>query len=92
MRRKLETDLALLKKFGTDSNLQVGDLEGDEMVYREMVNRYGIYFKGSMVPAIQKRLQNFDLEAELNFYEIIATGTGQRKARALKRLKVVNAF
>ncbi|EEH64655.1 DNA-directed RNA polymerase, beta' subunit [Gleimia coleocanis DSM 15436] len=75
-------------------NLKVGDLEGDELIFRELQARYGIYFKGSMgAAAIQKRLQNFDLEAEAEaLREIINTGTGQRKTRALKRLKVVNAF
>src|SRR5690625_6984500 len=43
--------------------------------------------------AIQKRLQTVDLEAEAEkLRETIATGAGQRKTRALKRLKVVNAF
>ena len=72
----------------------VGDLEGDEVLYRELVARYGIYFKGFMgAEAIQRRLQTFDLHAEAdNLRETIATGTGQKKTRALKRLKVVNAF
>src|SRR5574339_703373 len=43
--------------------------------------------------AIQKRLESFDLDAEVdNLRETIATGKGQRKVRALKRLKVVSAF
>ena len=43
--------------------------------------------------AIQKRLETFDLDAESELLrEIIATGKGQRKTRALKRLKVVSAF
>ena len=43
--------------------------------------------------AIQKRLESFDLKAEAEaLRETIATGRGQRKTRALKRLKVVNAF
>src|SRR5574339_89794 len=43
--------------------------------------------------AIQKRLESFDLDAEVdNLRETIATGKGQRKVRALKRLKVVEAF
>ena len=42
--------------------------------------------------AIQKRLETFDLDAESELLrEIIATGKGQRKTRALKRLKVVSA-
>ena len=43
--------------------------------------------------AIQKRLETFDLEAEAEtLREIIRTGKGQKKTRALKRLKVVSAF
>ena len=43
--------------------------------------------------AIQKRLETFDLEAEAaSLKETIQTGKGQRKTRALKRLKVVSAF
>ena len=43
--------------------------------------------------AIQKRLEDFDIEAEVeSLRETIATGKGQRKVRALKRLKVVDAF
>ncbi|MCL1870399.1 MAG: DNA-directed RNA polymerase subunit beta' [Promicromonosporaceae bacterium] len=75
-------------------NLKVADLEGDEMLYRSLQDRFGPYFEGSMgAAAIQKRLESFDLDAEAeNLREIIRTGKGQRKTRALKRLKVVNAF
>ena len=75
-------------------NLKVQDLEGDEVLYREMRDRFGLYFEGGMgAAAIQKRLQTFDLDAEAELLrEIIATGKGQRKTRALKRLKVVSAF
>ena len=75
-------------------NLKVQDLEGDEVLYREMKNRFGKYFEGSMgASAIQKRLETFDLEAEAaDLKETIQTGKGQRKTRALKRLKVVSAF
>jgi len=75
-------------------NLKVQDLEGDEVLYRDMVYRFGKYFDGYMgAAAIQKRLQDFDLDAEAeSLREIIATGKGQKKTRALKRLKVVSAF
>jgi DNA-directed RNA polymerase subunit beta' len=74
--------------------LKVQDLEGDELLYREMRDRFGRYFRGSMgARAIQERLGSFDLEAEAaSLRETISTGKGQRKARALKRLKVVSAF
>ena len=59
-----------------------------------MRDRFGIYFTGGMgAAAIQKRLESFDLDAEADsLREIIATGKGQKKTRALKRLKVVSAF
>jgi DNA-directed RNA polymerase subunit beta' len=74
--------------------LKVQDLEGDELLYREMRDRFGRYFRGGMgAQAIQERLASFDLESEArNLRETIRTGKGQRKARALKRLKVVSAF
>jgi DNA-directed RNA polymerase subunit beta' len=75
-------------------NLKVQDLEGDEILYREMRDRFGLYFEGSMgAAALQKRLDSFDLDAESELLrEIIATGKGQKKTRALKRLRVVTAF
>jgi DNA-directed RNA polymerase subunit beta' len=75
-------------------NLKVQDLEGDELLYREMRDRFGRYFRGGMgAQAIQDRLASFDLDAEAqNLRDTIRTGKGQKKARALKRLKVVSAF
>ena len=75
-------------------SLKVQDLEGDEVLYREMKTRFGKYFEGFMgAEAIKNRLENFDLVAEAeSLREIIKTGKGQRKTRALKRLKVVRAF
>ncbi|WP_062518760.1 DNA-directed RNA polymerase subunit beta' [Demequina silvatica] len=95
VRKRADAEIERLDAiFDRFAGLKVQDLEGDEMLYREMSRRYGSYFKGSMgAEAIQKRLQTFDLEAEAEkLREIIATGKGQRKTRALKRLKVVNAF
>ncbi|MGB6022032.1 MAG: DNA-directed RNA polymerase subunit beta', partial [Ornithinimicrobium sp.] len=75
-------------------NLKVQDLEGDEMLYREMRDRFGRYFEGGMgAAALQKRLETFDLADEaVSLREIIATGKGQKKTRAIKRLKVVTSF
>ncbi|ROR73518.1 DNA-directed RNA polymerase subunit beta' [Bogoriella caseilytica] len=95
LRKRADQDLDRLEKvWDRFKNLAVGDLEGDEMLYRELNSRYGIYFQGSMgAAAIQRRLESFDLDAEaVKLRELIATGSGQRKTRALKRLKVVNAF
>ncbi|WP_406283480.1 DNA-directed RNA polymerase subunit beta' [Embleya sp. NBC_00896] len=75
-------------------NLKVQDLEGDEILFREMRDRFGTYFSGGMgAAALQRRLESFDLDAESEkLREIIRTGKGQKKTRALKRLKVVSAF
>ncbi len=80
--------------WSTFRTLKVQDLLGDEILYREMRYRFGNYFEGAMgAEAIQKRLRSFDLTAESqSLRETIRTGKGQRKTRALKRLKVVSAF
>jgi DNA-directed RNA polymerase subunit beta' len=78
----------------TFAKLSLGQLIADEMLYREIYDRYGDYFVGNMgAEAIQKLLQNFDIDAESdNLRETIRSGKGQKKLRALKRLKVVAAF
>jgi DNA-directed RNA polymerase subunit beta' len=95
IRRRGDAEIDRLDRvFDRFRTLKVQDLEGDELLYREMRDRYGRWFDGGMgAAAIQKRLETFDLDAEAErLREVIATGKGQRKARALKRLKVVSAF
>ena len=95
LRRRADAQLDRLEQvWDRFKNLKVQDLEGDEILYREMKDRFGLYFEGGMgAAAIQKRLETFDLDAEAELLrEIIATGKGQKKTRALKRLKVVSAF
>src|SRR5690349_17747613 len=95
LRKRADADIDRLQQvWDRFKNLKVQDLEGDEILYREMRDRFGMYFEGGMgAAAIQKRLESFDLEQEAaNLRETIRTGKGQRKTRALKRLKVVSAF
>ncbi|GAB2970697.1 DNA-directed RNA polymerase subunit beta' [Nocardioides montaniterrae] len=95
LRKRFEIELNRLDEvWDTFKSLKVQDLMGDEVLYREMKTWFGKYFEGSMgAAAIQKRLQDFDIAQEVeNLRETIATGKGQRKVRALKRLKVVDAF
>ena len=95
LRKRADADIDRLQQvWDRFKNLKVQDLEGDEILYREMRDRFGIYFSGGMgAAAIQSRLQSFDLEAEAaSLRDTIANGKGQRKVRALKRLKVVSAF
>ncbi|WP_435769976.1 DNA-directed RNA polymerase subunit beta' [Nocardioides sp. SYSU DS0651] len=95
LRDRAQRELDRLEEvWETFKSLKVQDLMGDEVLYREMKNWFGKYFEGHMgATAIQKRLESFDIEAEVaSLRETIATGKGQRKVRALKRLKVVDAF
>ena len=95
IRDKAQRELDRLEDVWTRfKNLKVQDLEGDEALYREMRDRFGMYFKGDMgAAAIKKRLETFDLKAE---YELLTdlseNGKGAKKTRAIKRLKVVNSF
>ncbi|HEX6871861.1 MAG TPA: DNA-directed RNA polymerase subunit beta' [Micromonosporaceae bacterium] len=78
----------------TFRKLEPKQLITDELLYRELRDRFGEYFTGSMgAEAIKALVQNLDLDAEAeSLRETIRTGKGQRKIRALKRLKVVAAF
>jgi len=66
----------------------------DEKLYREIQDRYGEYFTGAMgAEAIKRLLEDFDIAAEVEILrDTIRNGKGQKKLRALKRLKVVAAF
>ena len=95
IRRRADAEIDRLDRvFDRFKSLKVQDLEGDEMLFREMRDRYGRWFDGGMgAAAIQKRLETFDLEAEsVILRDVITNGKGQKKTRALKRLKVVQAF
>ncbi|MFP7364847.1 DNA-directed RNA polymerase subunit beta' [Corynebacterium callunae] len=66
----------------------------DEKLYDELIDRYEDYFTGGMgAESIEALIKNFDLDAEAEeLRDIINNGKGQKKMRALKRLKVVAAF
>jgi DNA-directed RNA polymerase subunit beta' len=78
----------------TFRKLSVKQLISDELLYRELRDRFGEYFEGGMgAESLQTLLKNFDLAAEAeSLRETIRSGKGQKKLRALKRLKVVAAF
>jgi DNA-directed RNA polymerase subunit beta' len=72
----------------------------DEQLFRELKDRFGspygfgVYFRGGMgAEAIRDLLKDLDLKAEAaSLRETIRTSKGQKQQRAIKRLKVVNAF
>ena len=72
----------------------------DEMLWRELEDRYGEYFEGGMgAEAIANLIERIDLDGdEIRLREQIDPAEGQkplsaqRKQKAIKRLKIVTAF
>src|SRR5690606_23017154 len=86
-------------------NLSVKQLVTDEMLYRDLRDRFGEFFTGGMgAEAIRDLLAKIDFEAEgAELREVLAAEAekikaGKRKTRsqkatrAVKRLKVIEAF
>ena len=95
LRDRTQRELDRLDEIWTTfTKLAVKQLIVDENLYRELVDRYGEYFQGSMgAESIQKLIETFDIDAEAeSLRDTIRNGKGQKKLRALKRLKVVAAF
>ncbi len=92
--RRLEQTWILFKE------LEPKMIVGDEQIFRELKDRFGspygfgIYFRGGMgAEAVRDLLRDLDLEEEsLTLREVIKTSKGQKQQRAIKRLKVVEAF
>lgn len=82
------------KVLDTFKKLSPKQLIQEELVYRDMRDRFGDYFAGGMgAEAVRQLLDNLDLESEaVELRGIIAEGKGQKKQRATKRLKVVEAL
>ncbi|HET9059554.1 MAG TPA: DNA-directed RNA polymerase subunit beta', partial [Acidimicrobiales bacterium] len=72
----------------------------DELLWRELRDRYGDYFRGGMgAEAIAQLIEELDLdEEEVKLRDVIEPDEGrrhlsvQRKQKAIKRLKIVSAF
>jgi DNA-directed RNA polymerase subunit beta' len=94
-RKSFDEQISQLERVWDDfRNLKVGDLKPEDAVFHDLQDRFGVYFEAFMgAEAIQKRLQAFDLATESDdLHDQIANGKGQKKIRAIKRLRVVNSF
>jgi DNA-directed RNA polymerase subunit beta' len=80
--------------FETFEKIQEKQVILNDEVYREMKYRYGEYFKGGMgAEAIKELLKKIELEKEEEkLRKIIKKAKGQKRLKAIKRLKVVSAF
>ncbi|MFC4242451.1 DNA-directed RNA polymerase subunit beta' [Gryllotalpicola reticulitermitis] len=95
LRKSFDEDIARLERvWESFRTLKVGDLKPEDADFNELIDRYGLYFEAHMgAEAIKRRLTDFDLDSEAeSLREQIATGKGQKKIRAIKRLRVVNSF
>ncbi|MCX7523182.1 DNA-directed RNA polymerase subunit beta' [Microbacterium sp. STN6] len=95
IRKSFDEDIARLERvWESFRTLKVGDLKPEDADFNELVDRFGLYFEAYMgAEAIKKRLESFDLVAEAELlHDQIANGKGQKKIRAIKRLRVVNSF
>ena len=85
-----------LRKEAFDAFLKIEpkQLVPDEALYREMRLNYRDYFTGGMgAEAVRDLLEDMDLQAVAEeLTDVIANGKGQKRAKAIKRLKVVDAF
>ena len=83
------------RRCGTRScKLAPKQLVDDERVWRELRDRYDEYFTGNMgAEAVKDLISHLDMpQEEIDLKEVAATAKGQRKAKAIKRLRVISAF
>ena len=90
----------LREVFKIFSEMKPKDVINDETTFRELKDRFGSpfgwgeYFRGGMgAESVRDLLEQVELEPEAELLEeTINTSKGQKQARAVKRLKVVDAF
>src|SRR5204863_745344 len=95
IRERVESEIQHLKTVWTTfDKLAPKQLVDDELVWRELRDRYEEYFSGGMgAESVKDLISRLDMpEEEVFLKETIATAKGQRKAKAIKRLKVISAF
>ncbi len=90
----------LRQAWETFQEMQPKDVVIDESVFRELKDRFGSsfglgeYFRGGMgAEAVRDLLEQVDLDADaVELEEISKTAKGQKQNRAVKRLRVAEAF
>ncbi len=101
IRERYEAELDLLSRVWDEfRSLFARQILEDEMLWRELVDRFGEYFEGGMgADAIKQLIDRLDFdEEEVKLRDLIDPPDGgkplsaQRKQKAIKRLKIVAAF
>jgi len=101
VRERADLELELVQRaFEEFRDLHGRKIIEDELLWRELRDRYGDYFEGGMgAEAIARLIDRIDFDAEeIKLREGIDATDGrrplsaQRKQKAIKRLKIVSAF
>src|SRR5205085_7476113 len=101
IRERADLELDLVKRAWDEfGNLHARKIIEDELLWRELADRYGEYFEGGMgAEAIASLIDRIDFDVEeVKLREGIEASDGrkplsvQRKQKAIKRLKIVAAF
>ncbi|MDQ1437387.1 MAG: DNA-directed polymerase subunit beta [Acidimicrobiaceae bacterium] len=101
MRERAQAQLELVQRaFDEFKDLHARKIIEDELLWRELKDRYGDYFEGGMgAEAIARLIDRIDLDdEEIKLRDNIDPPEGkrplsaQRKQKAIKRLKIVSAF
>jgi DNA-directed RNA polymerase subunit beta' len=95
VRERADRDIQRVQDaFDLFRDLTVKFIVDNEELWRELKDRYEDYFKGGMgAEAIKELLTNLDLKEEAeSLRDQIKNGKGQKRQRAIKRLKVVAPF
>jgi len=84
----------LTKVFEVFQEIVPKQLITDEQVYRDLRLYYSDYFQGGMgAEAIKELLETFDIDKEYDsLKDLFKNSKGQKRGRAIKRLKVVSAL
>ncbi|HZN15621.1 MAG TPA: DNA-directed RNA polymerase subunit beta' [Acidimicrobiales bacterium] len=101
LRERIDAELELVQRaFDEFRDLHGRKIIEDEMLWRELKDRFGEYFEGGMgAEAIARLIDRIDFDSEeIKLREAIDANDGrrplsaQRKQKAIKRLKIVTAF
>ncbi len=101
IREEFELEAEMVQRaFDEFKDLFARKIIDDEMLWRELADRYGEYFEGGMgADAIKQLIDRIDFdEEEIKLRDAIDPAEGvrplsaQRKQKAIKRLKIVSAF
>ncbi len=101
IRERADAELDLVKRtFDEFRNLHSRKIIEDELLWRELKDRYGDFFRGGMgAEAIASLISEIDFdEEEIKLRDAIDPSDGrrplsvQRRQKAIKRLKIVSAF